>query len=170
MQRILYAFVLVSIWASALNAQIYIGNVKLTLGSSRESTLVRLRTQYGVDSMASQDQWMVISGSPPSNAVIGTVSFKRGLLARVTRVWTPPEAASTQSDAIRAVIGALPQLLSDRQATCQLADRSNRSPTGDLSDITVTCGERQVAITLVRYDGRDLISVTEQLGPESIVR
>ena len=168
MRRIFHALFLVSICTSALNAQIYVGDVKLTLGSSRESTLVRLRSHYRVDSMPSQDHWMVISGSAPSNSIIGTVSFRRGLLARVTRVWTPSGAARTQTDAVRAVIGALQQLLSDRRAACQLTDRSNRAPTGELLEVTVTCNDRQVAIALVRQDGHEMIAITELLGPESL--
>lgn len=167
MTRVIALFVLLGL-ATPADGQITMGAVTLSLGSSRDETLTRLRQHYRVDSLRALDQWMIFERTTDGVDPLGSIIFQRGRLIRVTRSWNPRGAPGDAIEAVRAVMGALAQLESNAPVRCTVAEGTTRNPGGRVDEVTLRCGDRQIAIAIVRVDGRDHISISEVLGPDTV--
>ncbi len=165
--------------AAALAAQvaadeIYVGGVRLRLGTQASVVLESLRDGYDV-----QDVWgSSPSGqevSVPSNAnasyvvarvgepqnLLANIIFREGILTHVRRYWSLPDQRTDSPAFADAVLSALDQLDGIR---CRIDVTDGHTPEMDGRTAVIACGNRRVEIRSLEF-GRDRTAqVDEVLG------
>jgi len=95
-------------------------------------------------------------------AVVGTVKFVNGTLARISRQWAI--AIKSPEEMGRVVVNALQEMQAHGTSQCVLTEHNHASPSSEDRISVLTCGPRMLVFGLMTRSGTDEINIEEILG------
>lgn len=124
------------------------GDVRLSLGQSKDSTLRRLHESFDVGDWEG-GQFSILSKQGATAGVYGVISFKDGRLSSVTKFWNinGPDRGVAVVQAIRGAMSSFGPLGQE----CSVKTFNNQEPKMEKSGAVVSCGKRQVQIFTNRW-------------------
>jgi hypothetical protein len=123
---------------------IWVGNMELQLGVSKQLVMSRLAEGYKLAKVGTEgDSWLVESKNAP--VIYGQVGFKNDKLDFASRDWTNGDEDSFTL--VQDLYGALDQFGNEDRHTCYVDTRTSRTPTVESRSITLFCGAKRLVIS-----------------------
>jgi len=159
-----------------------VGAVTLRLGMPKDVSLDALRSRYDVekwdspsvpDASALPEDWRVQGKGhkTPIDKVLGTVRFRSGKLVLVSREWTPEDKEYTSANVAEIIYTLATKFVGEENVNCHLRTWTSQQEPGpghlEFRETHITCGRRQIVITLSWQSSASWVQITESIGEAS---
>jgi hypothetical protein len=153
MRHLLTAFLLTLALSAANATDLPIGSVMLSLGMDKENALKKLKESYGVleQKIRGSEIYTVTSGKEPNFKFLGTVTFREGKLAWISRNWGNFNMANNPMEYASALFAALEGAAAASGSTATITTKVSRVPSGEIKQIDFVFSDRK--ITTLISDG-----------------
>jgi hypothetical protein len=154
--------------AQSTGTWIEFGNLRLTLGLSRDGVLGKLAQEYRIDQLYEGGYFVTTKDEPRS--IIGTVRFRNGRLVSVYRYWGPGPRGERQGvDLAQSFYGLARVFAQEGRTACRLKVSEHESPDGEDRLVIIRCGDKSIDVHIAHTAGhREFVvaNVEESLETE----
>lgn len=163
----LFLFGSPTVFAQVGKDSISIGDIVLTPGTRQVAVLEKLGEDFDIKRTdkgdnPSKSRWSIRTKDGQQN-IVGSVSFKNGKLRIASKTWADLYADKGATELARAVLGVIAEFEKERTTACTVATDRSMNPRGELNVATVTCGKRELAVSIFRGEHSDDASVEETI-------
>jgi len=139
-----------------------IGTIALYLGMQQETVISQLTVAGYSLTPFGKDEFYVFQNKD-NNSILGVVAFTNKRLSFINRDWTPDD--SDAASVGNGIYGALSAAYAEGRSTCSLSTSVEQNPSAETKYVNLVCGpgQKYVSIMITRYQGKELVSVSEIL-------
>lgn len=129
----------------------------------QDLALAKLAQDFRIDRVNTEGLYLVTTKDEP-HRTIGTVRFRKGTLAYVSKRWGPPNEREG-IELAQAFYGVVQDFVKQGITTCTIQTFENQDPQGEIRSATLSCGGKQINVDIVRHeDIGNTASVDECIG------
>jgi hypothetical protein len=150
-----------------------IGAVTLRLGMPKDAALSELGKHYALQedlpSTELFDNWR-IQDKTRGDEFLGDVRFRSGKLTLASKVWTHESKEYSGADAAEIIYKVLSKFEAEGKVNCVIQTFTSLQPSGpghlEFRRAEITCGHRQIDVTLMWQSGPGWVQVNESITDE----
>jgi hypothetical protein len=146
-----------------------IGDVVLRPGMPQSVVLEKLGKDFDIERLDNGDHpfwsgWAIWTKDERKNDV-GRVDFENGRLVQATKTWANLYDDNRAIELAQAVLGVIANFEQEGATACTIRTDRRMHPGVELNVASVTCGKRELAVTIYRKNGKSAASVEETIYP-----
>jgi hypothetical protein len=143
---------------------ILLGQIQLRLGMAEGNVLEKLGEKYDVSEYGRSlySAWWVTEKTKPSR-LVGSLSFKDGILTSVLKYWTTEGTPDTRAGLADSLFAAVNAFEREGRTVCMVSTGSQPTSSYDVRAVFITCGRKHLRIDISKGERSDSASITEVL-------
>jgi len=150
-----------------------IGAVTLRLGMPKDAALSELGKHYtlhrDIPSTELLDNWR-IQDKTRADEIYGFLRFRSGKLTLASKVWTHESKEYSGADTAEIIYEVLSKFVAEGKVSCAIQTFASLQPSGpghlEFRQAEITCGHRQIDVTLSWQSGPAYVQVNESITDE----
>ena len=158
--------------AALVSDALSIGAVTLRLGMSKDAALSTLGKHYALKrdlpSTELFDNWRIQDKT--ADEILGFVRFRSGKLTLASKIWTHENKEYSGADTAGIIYKVLSKFVAEGKMNCAIqtfASQQRSGPGGlEFRQAEITCGHRQIDVTLTWQAGPAYVQVDESITDE----
>jgi len=147
--------------AQSSGTWIELGEVRLTVGLPKESVMAKLARQDEIHPLG--ENYYLVTAKDEPHRTIGTVEFKNGRLASISRYWGPrDERKGNGVDLALSLYRLARAFVQDGKTGCTIGAGENGDPRGDVRSLEIKCGDKSINVDIIRLEDHGEIATVEE--------